>query len=490
MSGFNFDEIPFDLALPGAWIESLPPTVTGPVLYPKRVLIVGQRLATGSVPELVLKQVTRAEQAEAYWGRGSMIAAQFAAFKKANPNVEVWGIALDDDGAATAHVRKLDWTVTTAEAGTAKVRIGGHVVRFAISAGDTADDISAAFVAAIEDAASTYLPFSAAVDGVNANESNLTAKNKGEAAAQIDVGVLDDDLPGGVSVAVTVDSAGSGNPEVDAVFTAIGDDLFDHFCVPYADATNIAHYRAEAVRRWDALVRAECDFHVGFRGDFSATTTLVSSVNDEFLFVHAGGLKPRTPWERCAEIVATLASESDPARPVQNMVLHQDIPEYDRADAFTDSERNLLIKAGISTVQTSPTGTVSLEYVASTRTKDDQGAPYTGQRDYEDLQSVIYLRKDLRAYIFQAYPRYKLADDTLEEVPAGKAIARPKDVKASLGARARSVWGPQGIGVIENVDKFIEDMDLVKVGDEVHAILVPDLMNQFRRFKGRIQPVL
>src|SRR3546814_19859612 len=90
-----------------------------------------------------------------------------------------------------------------------------------VTSGEAAAAVATAIVAAITAAAD--LPVAAvALLGV----VTLTAKHKGVAGNDIDVRLnfyQGEQLPAGVAVAIVAMSGGTGNPDVAAVFTAIGD---------------------------------------------------------------------------------------------------------------------------------------------------------------------------------------------------------------------------------------------------------------------------
>ena len=69
----SFDQIPVDLRTPGAFVEiDNSAAVRGLPGMPSHILVIGQRLAAGTVAAGVPTQVLTEAAAETYAGRGSM----------------------------------------------------------------------------------------------------------------------------------------------------------------------------------------------------------------------------------------------------------------------------------------------------------------------------------------------------------------------------------------------------------------------------------
>ncbi|HEX9844044.1 MAG TPA: phage tail protein, partial [bacterium] len=104
----SFDQIPAAIRTPGTYIEiNNSGAVGGLPGQAQRILVLGQRLTAGSVAAGVPKLVTSVQDAEAFWGRGSLLHGMFAALKAANRFTESWGVALDDDAGGVQATGKL-----------------------------------------------------------------------------------------------------------------------------------------------------------------------------------------------------------------------------------------------------------------------------------------------------------------------------------------------------------------------------------------------
>ena len=180
----SFDGIPASRLVPWAYIE-FSNVGSSPIgNQPFKILVVGQKLASGSHAALDPVRVTSADEAAEKFGKGSMMHRQFIALKNNNSVTESIAIALDDLGAGAAATGKIAMTAASAKAGTLNLYIAGQSVKIGVIADQTHDSIATAIAAATAD---DNLPVSAVVNGSNANEVDLTAKHKGEVTNDIDI---------------------------------------------------------------------------------------------------------------------------------------------------------------------------------------------------------------------------------------------------------------------------------------------------------------
>jgi phage tail sheath gpL-like len=145
----NFNEIAIDMLTPGVYVEvDGSGAFQGTPAMPDRILLVGNRLSTGSVAQATLKQILSKANGVDFWGRGSQLAHMIEKAKDANKYVEMWAIALDDDGAGVQATKTLTVGGTATEAGTLHMLIGGRKISAAVALGASGVDVADA----IEDA--------------------------------------------------------------------------------------------------------------------------------------------------------------------------------------------------------------------------------------------------------------------------------------------------------------------------------------------------
>ena len=192
---------------------------------PRKILI----LATfdpskTAVTPLVPVQVLSPEDAGDQFGFGFMahrLAVQAFAGGQGTP---VFVHPIEEAGGAAASAGDINFTGSTGvAAGTLHLYIAGIAVPVTLTASMTPTQIAAAVVAAIS--ANADLPVTAAVNGVDDTQADLTAKTKGPWGDDISIAFnlgYGQSLPTGVVAAVTDMASGSGIPTVATALDALG----------------------------------------------------------------------------------------------------------------------------------------------------------------------------------------------------------------------------------------------------------------------------
>jgi phage tail sheath gpL-like len=148
----NFNEIAIDMLTPGVYVEvDGSGAFQGTPAMPDRILLVGNRLTTGTVAQATLKQILSKANGVDFWGRGSQLAHMIEKAKDANKMVEMWAIALDDDAAGVQATKVLTIGGTATEAGTIHLLIGGRKISAAVALGDSGVEVADAIEDACEE---------------------------------------------------------------------------------------------------------------------------------------------------------------------------------------------------------------------------------------------------------------------------------------------------------------------------------------------------
>jgi len=477
----SFNAIPTNIRVPFVYVEfDNSRAVSGPALMPYRCLVIGQRLAAGTVAELVPTRVTSAAQAKNYFGAGSMLAHMLERQLANNSFTETWAVALDDDAAGVAATGTVKVGGVTA-AGTINLYIGGRRVRVGVAAGDTLAEVATAMQEAI--AAATDLPVTAVVNGVDTTQVDLTARHKGEAGNGIDIrhSYYDgEELPAGLTLTITAMADGATNPDIAGVWATVGDEHYSVITMPYTDAANLTALETELTDRWGPMRMIEGMAFAAARGTHAELGTLGDSRNSPHLSIMNAAGSPTPSYEWAAAVAGKVAyyGNIDPARPFQTLELTSVMAPW-QEDRFTMQENNLLLFDGISTHLVDAGGVVRIQRLITTYTVNAQGAEDISYLDVNTPLTLGYLRYDFRNYILRKYPRHKLANDGTR-YGVGQAIITPKVGKAEAIARFR-VWETQGL--VENIDQFKADLICERNAADPNRLdwmLPPDLVNQFR----------
>lgn len=450
----SFGEIPAapGLLVPGSYLEvKADYQRVGILPYPARALIVAQKTPTGTATANALYQnITRAEDAVALGGAGSILAGMVAAYLRVNDTIPLDVIALADAGGFTKAVWTLTFTAASNKAGTVAVNVAGRRVQVGATATDTATTLGAATRDAIN--ADTALPVTAsAVAGV----VTVTAKNGGTAANDTSFVVNPlpgDQLPAGVTLAVAQTVVGATDPTVATVITAITDMLYTDVALGLNNLANTSQFAAEADRRWNAMVDLPMRVHIGYADTLANRITKAGELNNRFCY--AAGLKaPGSPPWIIAATVAGLAAQKltdDPARQLLDLGMG-DCRGPQRADLDDDTERGLLLAGGVSSFRVNTQGLMSLERLVSTYRTNANGAVDYAWMDVMKQALAARIRYDWKAYFRSVYPNNKLAPDGSLAANADRTVCTPRRATGTWVARSKTY---ARLGWIVNEDEM------------------------------------
>ena len=489
----SFNEIPSNLRVPLFYAEfDNTRAVQGSATQEYKTLLIGNRLAAGTKPALEPHVITSKEQADEYFGIGSVL-ADMADYYLRNARVnELTCVALDDDGAGVAATGDILFAGTATKAGTVSLMIGGKNIRVGVAVGDTAADVAAAVVAEMADAANDNLTVSSVVNGGTAEQVDLTAKNKGEHGNETDVRhsyFAGEELPEGITATITALSGGTSNPDVDLVWPVLGDTQYILMVTPYTDASNLTKMETELTGRFGPLDANDGYALYGKRDNLAGLQTLGNSRNSQFSTI-MGVAGPNSPWQWAAAISGQVSESAanDPARPFQTLPL-LGVLAPSQSERFTLTERNLLLFDGIATYSVDSGSRVLIEAMITTYKENAFGAPDISYLYLNTLLTLSYLRFDLKARITLRFPRHKLANDGTRFNP-GQAIVTPNVIKAEVVSKFL-VW--EAAGLVENFAQFKNDLIVERNANNpnrVDILLPPDLVNQLRIVGTKIQFLL
>ncbi|WP_304308067.1 phage tail sheath subtilisin-like domain-containing protein [Pseudacidovorax intermedius] len=485
----SFNTIPMDIRVPGQYVEvDNINAVRGLPSMTRRILVLGNRLASGSAPALSLRRVNSGSEAAGYFGRGSVLHEMLRAMRAADKSSEIWAMALDDLSGGVAATKTVTLTGPATASGTISLYLNGQRLQVGVSVGDTASTVATAIAAAVN--AYTDGPCTAtAAAGV----ATLVARHKGLFTNDIDVRANyypDERLPAGLTLVAADGAAGTGNPDVATALAAITTESFYTIVTPYTDTANVVLVEAELGSRWGGMDMRTGHAFGAYRGTQSALATWGSARNsphDSFMGVKSSPT-PTYVWAAVMASVCEMSGSIDPARPFQTLVL-PGVMAPAQADQWTWTERNLLLRDGISTFTVDQGGNVLLERAVTTYQTNAYGIEDVSYLDLEPKWTVDYMRYAFRARVALRYPRHKLADDGTAFDP-GQAVVTPNMIRGELLDVGRQL---ETAGLLENFAGFKKDLRVVRSmtdRNRVNALLPPDLVNQFRVFAASVQFIL
>lgn len=431
---------------------------TSLAVMPHKVLLIGQRLSSGTVAALTPTRVFTEEQAATYHGSGSPLHLMAKSFLANNTSTELWTVSQAGTGSAAAGTIAVGGPATAA--GVIALYVAGQRLAVDVATSDTANTIAAAIVAAIGAVAS--MPVTAAVNGGTPSQVDITAKATGAVGNAIDVRHsfrTGEGLPAGVTLTITETTGGStSEPNLASVWAALGEEHYTFFVTHYTGAANLAVMRAELLDRWGPVRQNGAVAWVAIGDDHAGLLATGDANNDEFLHILGvnepgsagrGALEPPYQWIAAEAGQCSQALGLDPARPVQTLVL-RGITAPSPADRFTFAENDALLKDGISTWTVTPAGEVMIQRAITTYQETSLGVADETFLDVETMYIAIAVRYDWIAYVLNSFPRHKLADSA-EGLAPGQPVMTPLLGKAVAVARYR-LWARAGW--VEDVDGF------------------------------------
>jgi phage tail sheath gpL-like len=482
----SFNAVPSSLRVPFVAVEfDNTRAQQGPAILPYRALLVGQKLtAGGTAVANTLYKVTTADQVLTLAGRGSMLHRMAMAYFANNKFSETWIGVLGDNGAGVQATGTITVTGPATATGTISLYLGGVRVPVAVVNGDAQNAIATAINAAIN--ANLDLPVTSSV---TTNVVTLTFRHKGLVGNEFDIRANYQDgesLPAGVSLAVVAMSAGTTNPVLTTLITALGDSWFQVVAHPYTDATSLTAIENEMASRFGPMRMIDGVAFTAKQDTFGNLATLGLGRNSQHSSIMAANSSPTPPMEIAAAVgaVAAYYAQIDPARPFQTLPLNGVLPPAETS-RFTNSERNTLLFDGIS-VSKVVGGKVQLDRLITTFQTNSAGAADTSYLDVTTMFTLLYLRYSFRAQMTSRYPRHKLADDGARFGP-GQAVMTPKIGKAEAIAWFR---GMEELGLVENFDQFKRDLVVernVSDPNRMDFLLPPDVINQLIVTGAQIQ---
>jgi len=486
-----FNSIPADVLVPSVLTEVDSSKATGGAqIKPWKIVLIGQRLSTGTVAALIPKALQSVDQARQWFGAGSMLHGMAMAFF-ANPHAfDATAIAVDDAGGSVAASLSSTLTGPATKAGSIALYIGGYRSVTAVALGDTATVVAANIVIAAN-----------AIDGCPAVASSagavltITARNKGLLPTQIDVRLNYYDgeaLPAGItmpglSVIGATLSGGTTDPTLSSTLWAnLGEVQYDLFICPWGGGAQVASLDAELASRWEPTRQLEASGVFAFGSDLSTMLGYGVTLNSKFLSVIGmrGLLDP--PWELAAAYGANRSfySRNDPNRPLRTLPLYGILPPI-VPDRLNFADRDLMYRSGLSATVVIGNQVV-LDRCVTTYQKSGSGASDRAFLDITTVDTLAYLRWSFRNRMLLRYPRHKVVKDGIR-VGSGQPIVSPAVVKAEILSLFDD-W--MALGLVEGVDQFKRDL-IVQVNSSdptrIDAIIPPDLANPLYVIAGQIQ---
>lgn len=463
----------------------------GPAEVPVQLFVIGQRLASGTVPAETKFYATTADEVADGAGFGSMLHRMAIKAFKNSGTVPITFVGLDDAGGSTPATHTLDFGGAATKVGEVPLYVAGQRYAVSVEVGDTGDDVGAALAAALTEDVDN-LPVTAAFASPTLT---LTLKNSGIAAGDLDVRVnynRGERTPAGITVSAVTTTPGTVDPDVTDALATIGADWYNVIANPFTDNTNMNAIEELLATNAGPMEQRASVCYQAVRDTLSALITYgtdVANRNSQWMATYAAYQRLESTYEIAAGVAAAVASsvQDDAAVPLHriNLVGFKVLDSNDKWDAI---ERNSLAKASISTF-TDENG-VQTEACVTMYRENSAGAADPAYRQQNVPFILSALRYRFVNHILTKYPRAKLADSA-DGLGAGQQIMTP-----GIGQTEAVAWFRQAQfdGLVEGgqaaIDQFKSELvvqrDTTNL-DRMNWLLPPDLMNQFIVGSGVLQ---
>lgn len=360
-----FNTIPTDIRTPGQYVEiDNSKALRGLPSLNRRILVVGNKLPTGTAALLTLYRVNSGDEGATLFGRGSVLHEMLRLARTANKTSDIWALSVEDLAAGVAATKTITVTGPAAAAGTIALYINGQKLD---RCGGGRHGIGCRHGYRRSRRRLPERPGQG-----NRSRRRGDADGTSQGCLHPGIGVLvnfydDESLPAGLTLEIANGVVGTGNPDVADVVAAISDEWFYTIISPWSDSANMAIIEAELDSRFGGMDMRTGHLFTGVAGTHAQLTTYGSARNNEHSSFIGVKNPPQAPylWAAVHGAVVEFNGAIDPARPFQTLDLPGLLPPSPK-DRFRREERNLLLHDGCSTFTVSQDGIVQIERVVTT----------------------------------------------------------------------------------------------------------------------------
>ena len=468
----TFQEI-FNLNIPFVHAElQKAKSTTGTIKQEYTALIFGQKTAAGTaVAEQVIDIFSHAE-AQAKFGKTSMLAAAVGKYYDINKSVKLKVIALDDLVGGAQATSTLTLAGTATANGTLAYYVNGKAYKVPVVIGDVAADIATLISTAIT--ADDEAQFTAA-DALGV--VTATAVHKGTYGNTLKARMNynnDDVTPLGIT-AVVVDFAtlatGTGDPDLSTfIIPHLEENQYNLIAQPYTDNANLTLIDTALTDNFKATEMLDGFCLTGLNDSVTNLTTKADIINSAFITILDNYSVFATGFEQAAEMIGLVGdiAQSDPGAGYLNKILPGLLP----LDERIRTERNVLAGGGIATVRTQGT-TVIVDRTATTLVKDAQAIAI----DVDDADLRVFLTISYVRYTFvvrmSQYQNIKVGNDD-DIFGAGVQVITPNLYKQYLILNYEQLVLD---AVCEDLQGFEDSLIVEKSGNRIDSSMQINVIN-------------
>lgn len=405
----SFDEINASMRKPGVYIEyntklavrNLPTNL-------QKVLIAAPMGADATAEPNTPVDIFDDDTAGVLFGYGSPAHLMAKAAIRANMYVTLAVMGLNENPAGIKAVAKVNVSGTVSQTGVISLFIGNIQASLAVYKDDTAEDVRAGLIKLINDM--RHLP---AIATAGADFVELTSKHAGASGNLIPLSISNN--AGGISVSIEAFSGGQMDADLPPALNSVFGEHYQIIVSHFADQESLTTLREHIDNVSSAIEQRGARGIAASTGTLAATTTLAGQVNSGRISLALLPGTPSLPWEVAAAYAAVMASEEDPARPLNSLAL-TGIGEPPASKKLGRKEQETALNNGVTPLEVGPGGKVQIVRAISTYTKNAAGVEDVSLLDMTTIATLDYVRKACRERIALRFPREKLSSKTPPKV--------------------------------------------------------------------------
>ena len=411
----SFEQLHSSIRKPGYYFEyNTKLAVRTLPANPQRVLVLGQMSEGASAEPLTAIQFYDDQEAGLLFGFGSPAHRMAKAAIRANRFVDISAIGLPDEGAAIKASATISIGGTVTTSGIVTVSVGNERINAPALQGDDAFSVAQAVAEMIK--LEVELPITAQAQagaGDAPATVTLTAKHPGASGNLIPIGVANSCA--GLVITHTVMSGGQLDSKLTAALDAVFAGDYQVFISQYATQEALTQLREHLQAVSGPLEQRGGRGFAVSTASLAAATTLAGQINEGRASLALLPGSSSLPWEIAAAYGAVVASEEDPARPLNGLNLTGiAVPPVESRLGRTEQETAL--KNGVTPLEVGPGEVVQIVRAISTYTKNSTGVDDVSLLDITTIATLDYVRKAVRERMALRFPREKLSNRTPDKV--------------------------------------------------------------------------
>ena len=466
----NFNEI-FNLNIPFVQAELVKAiSTTGTIKQEYTALIFGQMTAAGTATAGQVVDIFSAAEADAKFGKTSMLAHAIGKYYDVNKSVQLKVIPLDDEVAGSQAESTVTISGTATANGTFALYVNGKAYKVAVASGDTAAEIATLLTAKIGEDDSAQITAADALGVLT-----LTAVHKGTYGNTLKTVVnynTDDILPAGITQ-VTVDfTGGAGDPDLETtgVIGILEENQFNLIAQPYTDNANLVLIDTALTDNFKASDMLDGFCIVGVNDTVSNLTTKSDVINSAFITILDNGVAFTTGFEQAASMIGLVGdiAQSNPGSGYLNKTLPNILP----LDGRLTTERNVLAGGGIATFRVQGSTVITDRTITTLQTDAQSVAVAVDDADLRVFLTISYVRYTFVVRVSQ-YQNMKVGNDA-DVFGPGVQVMTPNLYKQNLVLNYQQLVLD---AVCEDLAGFEDSVVVEKVGNRMNSTMQINVIN-------------